>query len=104
VQLLPTGHEVRDVERLLIYGNIIGSLVYGWQQQSVWLLVPFASFGIFVLIQDRQLRLRIGPRHWPSEGFARFSMGTNLFVMFWNTLLNGVVFAVAGTARSLVGL
>lgn len=95
---------MRDVERLLIYGNMIGSLIYGWQQQSLWLVVPFLSFAAFVVIQDRQLRLRIGQRHWPSEGFARFSMGTNLFVMLWNTLLNGIVFAAAGMVRSLAGL
>lgn len=95
---------MRDVERLLIYGNIIGSVIYGWHQQSLWLAVPFVSFAAFVIIQDRQLRLRIGPRHWPSEGFARFSMGTNLFVMVWNTFLNVVLFAGAGAARSVVGL
>lgn len=95
---------MRDVERLLIYGNIIGSLIYGWQQQALWLAVPLISFAAFVIIQDRQLRLRIGPRHWPSEGFARFSMGTNLFVMVWNALLNATLFAAAGTARSLAGL
>lgn len=95
---------MRDVERLLIYGNIIGSLIYGWQQQALWLAVPLASFAAFVIVQDRQLRLRIGPRHWPSEGFARFTMGTNLFVMVWNTLLATILFAAAGAARSLAGL
>ncbi|MHB1101497.1 MAG: hypothetical protein ACYC0C_01690 [Devosia sp.] len=92
------------MERLLIYGNIIGSLIYGWQQQALWLAVPFVSFAAFVIIHDRQLRLRIGPRHWPSEGFARFSMGTNLFVMLWNSFLNTVLFLAAGTARALAGL
>jgi len=95
---------MRDVLRLLIYGNIVGSLVYGWQSQALWLAVPLMTFAAFVIVQDRQLRLRIGTRHWPSEGFARFSMGTNLFVMVWNSLLNGIVFVVAGAARSFIGL
>lgn len=95
---------MRDVERLLIYGNIIGSLIYGWLQQAPWLTVPFASFAVFVIVQDRLLRLRIGPRHWPSEGFARFSMGTDLFLMALNVFLDTIIFAAAGALRSLVGL
>jgi hypothetical protein len=94
---------MRPVERLLIYGNIVGTLIYGMQQQAWWLAVPIASFAAYVIIQDQQLRLRIGPRHWPSEGFARFSMGTNLFLMLWNTVLNAVLFALAGTAASIIG-
>ena len=46
----------------------------------------------------------MGPRHWPSEGFARFTFNTNLYFAVRNLVLGALVFAISGTMAGLVGL
>lgn len=94
---------MRDLQRLLTYGSPIGSVIYGWQHNLAWLVAPVAAFTIYAILEDRQTRLRIGPRHWPSEGFARFQMGTNLFLTLWNAMLNAIIFAIAAMMSSALG-
>lgn len=94
---------MRDMQRLLTYGSLIGSVIYGWRHDVAWLVVPVAAFAIYAIIEDRETRLRIGPRHWPSEGFARFQMGTNLFLMLWNAMLNAIIFAIAAMMSPALG-
>jgi hypothetical protein len=97
------GSFMRDMQRLLTYSSLIGSVIYGWQHNIAWLVVPVAAFGIYALLEDRQIRLQIGTRHWPSEGFARFQMGSNLFLMLWNAILNAIIFAIAAMMSSALG-
>ena len=98
------GAVVRDVERLLIAANIVGSLVAGWQHQPAWLPVPVACFAAYVILQDRALRRQIGFGHWPSAGFARFSLGTNLYFALKNVVLSGLLFVIAGAVARATGL
>ena len=99
----PHESTVRIVQRLLTYGSLVGSVAYGWQHNIAWLVVPVAAFALYAILEDWQVRLRIGPRHWPSEGFARFQMGTNLFLMLWSAMLNAMIFAIAATMSSALG-
>lgn len=94
---------MRDFQRLLIFGSLTGSLIYGWHHELLWLAVPIAVFAAYAALEDRQIRLQIGPRHWPSVGFARFQMGSNLFLMLWNAILNAIIFAIAALMSSALG-
>lgn len=95
---------MRDIERLLVVANIVGSLALGARHDVAWFLIPLAAFGLYVLLADRALRRRIGPRHWPSEGFARFTFNTNLYFAVRHIGLGALLFALAGTLASLAGL
>ena len=94
---------MRDIERLLVGLNLVGSLIAGFRHEALWFPVAVAAFGVYVVIQDRALRRRIGPRSWPSEGFARFNFNTNLNFGLSHVLLGALLFAVAGTIAGVIG-
>lgn len=94
---------MRDIERLLVAANLVGSLAFGVRHDATWLLIPLAAFGLYVVLADRALRRRIGPRHWPSEGFARFTFNTNLYFAVRHVGLGALLFAIAGTLAGTVG-
>ncbi len=95
---------MRDIERLLVVANVVGSLALGARHDAMWFLIPLAAFGLYVVLADRALRRRIGPRHWPSEGFARFTFNTNLYFAVRHIGLGAPLFALSGTLAGLVGL
>ena len=95
---------MRDIERLLVVANVVGSLAFGLRHDATWFLISLLAFGLFVVLADRALRRRIGPRHWPSEGFARFTFNTNLYFAVRHIGLGALLFAVAGTLAGIVGL
>jgi len=96
------GLRMRDIERLLIGVNLVGSLVAGFRHEALWFPVAVAAFGLYVVVQDRALRRRIGARAWPSEGFARFSFNTNLNFGLSHLILGALLFAVAGTISGVM--
>jgi hypothetical protein len=93
---------MRDTERLLIWFNLIGSLVAGYRHEALWFPIAVTVFALYVVLQDRALRRRIGDRAWPSEGFARFTFNTNLNFGLSHLLLGALLFAVAGTLSGVV--
>jgi hypothetical protein len=93
---------LRDVERLLIAVNVAGSVLAGARHEPIWFLASLLGFAVYVVLQDRALRRRIGARAWPSEGFARFNFNTNLYFSLRHLLLGALLFALAGNAASLV--
>lgn len=82
----------------------MGSLVLGARHDVTWFVIPLAAFGLYVVLADRALRRRIGPRAWPSEGFARFTFNTNLCFAARQLGLGTLLFALSGTLAGLVGL
>jgi hypothetical protein len=74
------------------------------RNEPVWFLIAAVAFGANSVVKDRALRRRIGSRAWPSEGFARFTFGTNLSFGVSHLLLGALVYAVGSTATSLIGL
>jgi hypothetical protein len=94
---------MREFQRLLILGSLTGSVIYGLYHELLWLAVPIAVFAAYAAVEDHQIRLQIGARHWPSEGFARFQMGSNLFLMLWNAILNAIIFAIAALISAALG-
>lgn len=94
---------MRDTERILIGLNLAGSAVAGVRDQPVWFLVAAVAFGVYAVVEDRALRRRIGSRAWPSEGFARFTFGTNLSFGLSQLTLGAIVFAAGKTATALIG-
>jgi hypothetical protein len=96
--------EMRDIERLLVWFNVAGSLLAGYHREPLWFLLPAAGFGAYLMVQDRALRRRIGERAWPSEGFARFNFNTNLNFGLSHLLLGALLFAIAGTIQSVPGI
>ena len=95
---------MREIERILVVAAVIGSLVQGFRHDLTWFPLLLAGFGLYVVLADRALRRRMGPRHWPSEGFARFTFNTNLYFAVRNLVLGTLVFAISGTMAGLVGL
>ncbi len=94
---------MRDIERLLVVANVVGSVALGARHDATWFLLPLAAFGLYVVLSDRALRRRIGPRHWPSEGFARFTFNTNLYFAARHISLGTLLFALSGTLASMLG-
>ncbi|MDC9825067.1 hypothetical protein PRN20_15150 [Devosia sp. ZB163] len=94
---------MRDIERLLVAANLSGRLLMGVRHDPAWFPIQLAAFALYVVLADRALRRRIGPRHWPSEGFARFTFNTNLYFAACHIALGALLFAVAGTAVGIVG-
>jgi hypothetical protein len=95
---------VRDIERLLVVANVVGSVALGARHDATWFLIPLAAFGLYVVLADRALRRRIGPRAWPSEGFARFTFNTNLYFAARNIGIGALLFALSGTLAGVIGL
>lgn len=81
----------------------MGSLVLGARHDVTWFVIPLAAFGLYVVLADRALRRRIGPRAWPSEGFARFTFNTNLCFAARRLGLGALLFVLSGTLLGLVG-
>ncbi len=94
---------MRDIERTLVLANLAAGAMLGFRHDPSWFVLALVSFGFYVVLADRALRRRIGPRHWPSEGFARFSFNTNLYFALRHLLLGALVFAVASSFAGLIG-
>ncbi len=94
---------MRDIEKLLVVLNILGSLILGFHQDLALLAIPVAGFAVYVVIEDRALRSRIGARAWPSEGFADFALGTNVAFSAWNLGLSALLFWLGGALASAAG-
>jgi hypothetical protein len=95
--------DVRDIERLMILANIAGSLLAGLLHDGSWFVLLVGAQTLHLVLMDRALRRQIGARHWPSEGYARFTFNTNLYFAFRQLLLAAVLFASAGTLSGLFG-
>lgn len=95
---------MRDGERLLLALNFLGSIGAGWTGTPLWFAISGSVLAAYVILEDRALRRRMGPRHWPSEGFARFNFNTNLNFALTQMLLGTVMFALVAMARNTVGL
>jgi len=93
---------MRNIDRLLTGTCLGGSILAGVLHAPHWLLVTPLCFAGLLLAEDRQVRQQIGVRSWPSEGYARFLFGTNLYRAVRNTLLSALIFAIAATASSLI--
>ena len=90
---------MREIERLLIVASLAGSLIQGFRHDLTWFPLMVAAFGLYVVLADRALRRRIGPRHWPSEGFARVTFNTNLYFALRHMLLGALLFVLCEIAR-----
>ena len=93
---------LREIERLMILANVAGSLVAGLFHDASWFVLLLAGQALYLVLADRALRRQIGARHWPSEGFARFTFNTNLYFAFRQMLLAAVLFATTGTLSSMI--
>ena len=94
---------MREIERLMILANVVGSLFAGTVHDASWFAVLLVGQALHVVLADRALRRQIGARHWPSEGYARFAFNTNLYFAFRQLLLAAVLFASVGTLSGLFG-
>lgn len=94
---------MRNLERVLVAANSAASLLAGWYGQLLWLPLSLAAFAAYVAAKNRALRRQIGAGHWPSAGFARFTLGTNLYVALKSIALGGVLFALAHAAKGILG-
>lgn len=94
---------MRDFERMLVLINIAGSLLLGCSHDVALLAISVAVFAVYVILEDRAVRSRVGMRAWPSEGFADFALGTNIAFAIWNLALSALFFFVGNLAASAAG-
>jgi hypothetical protein len=94
---------LRDIEKLLVALNLAGAVLQGMRHEPLWLLVPAAAFSLYVVLSHRSLRRRIGERAWPSEGYARFALNTDLNFALRHLALGVVVYALADFAAYRLG-
>lgn len=94
---------MQNIERLLTVLCLGGSVIAGAEHLPQWLLVTPLCFAGLLVAEDHAIRQQIGVRTWPSEGYARFLFGTNLFRGVRNTLLSTGIFVAAAGVSSLVG-
>lgn len=93
---------MRQIERWLTGLCLGGSIVAGVIHAPEWLLVTPLCFSGLMVAEDRQVRHQIGGRAWPSEGYARFLFGTNLYRAVRNTFFSATIYAIASMAASLL--
>lgn len=93
-----------STERLLVAFNLATCLIQGARHESGWLVVPLLVFTLYLVLEDRALRRRIGPRSWPSEGYARFAFNTNLFFVLTQLTAGAALFALASALGPALGL
>jgi hypothetical protein len=93
---------MRNIERLLTVLCFGGSVLAGGAHLPQWLLVTPLCFAGLMVAEDYAVRQQIGIRTWPSEGYARFLFGTNLFRAVRNTLIGTGIFIAAAGATSLL--
>jgi hypothetical protein len=93
-----------STERLLVAFNLATCLIQGARHESGWLVVPLLVFTLYLVLEDRALRRRIGPRSWPSEGYARFAFNTNLFFVLTQLTAGAALFALASALSPVLGL
>jgi hypothetical protein len=95
-------HTLRRCERPLIVGNAVASLCFGWLHVLPWLAVPLVTFLSYLFAEERILRLRLGGPAWAGDGYARFVVGTNLYLLTWNLALDGALFVLGGGLGGVV--
>lgn len=93
---------MRGIQLLLVLGNWLGSLVFGWFQILWWLIVPPLTFGAFTFSMTAH-----GERHLQSSGipggrYAKQVFKWDVMLIVWNTLINGVIFGLSWCVRWLV--
>ena len=93
---------MREVERLFTVAGVAGGLWFGFRHSAIWFAIVGAALVLYVVIADRALSRQIGPRAWPSEGYARFAFNTNLYFAFCQLLLTGTLYALAGTISGML--
>ena len=94
---------MRQAERLLTGFCLGGSVLAGSLHQPQWLLVTPLCFAGLLMTEDRLVRRQIGVRAWPSEGYARFLFGTNLYRAFRNTVIGAAIYAIAAAGAGQLG-
>lgn len=67
------------------------------------LLLPFLTSVVVLVLDDRDVHRRMGRSAWPSIEYARFLFGTNLYLVFRNTVFGAALFAVTSTGAALLG-
>ena len=93
---------MRNIERLLSNVCFGASIVAGVAHLPQGLLITPLCFASVLYAENRAVRQRIGPRAWPSEAYARFLFGTNLYRGVRNTLFSTALYLVAAGAGSIL--
>lgn len=92
---------MRALQLALIYANWAGSLVFGWLQAPLWLLVPVAAWASFVFgataaIQKYQVESGV-----KDSRYARMMLVPNLHLIARNAGINFIIFAAAWVAATI---
>lgn len=94
---------MHDRDRLIAKLMIAACAAGGLLHFLPVLLLPLLASTIVLVLDDRDVHRRMGRSAWPSIEYARFLFGTNLYLVFRNTVLGAALFAVTSTAAGLLG-
>ena len=94
---------MRAFQLALIWANWAGSLVFGWLQVPLWLIVPVCAwasfaFGATAAIQKHQAEIGVA-----NSQYARMMLGPNIKLVARAAGINFVLFGAAWAASHFIG-
>jgi hypothetical protein len=104
VQLYFGSPAFRVLHRYLAFASIGGGLFCGWFGVPHWLLAPPAAFAVFLILEDRAVQNAImDGGAWPSPGYRRFLIGTNLSSLLRHSALSAFAYSITSVVAGLLG-
>jgi len=92
---------MRRLQLLLVLGNWLGSLLFGWLNLLWWVAVPPITFGIFAFGMTAYTESYGRSIGFKPGRYAKQMLGPNVFLVIWNTIINSVIFACSWGASLL---
>jgi hypothetical protein len=104
VQLYFGSPSFRVLHQYLARASIAGGLLCGWFGVPHWLLAPPAAFAIYLILEDRAVHsAMMDGGAWPSPGYKRFLIGTNLSSLLKHSVLSTFAYGTTSVAAGLLG-
>lgn len=93
----------RVLHQYLAVASIAGGLLCGWFGVPLWLLAPPTAFAIYLILEDRAVgNAMMEGGYWPSAGYKRFLIGTNLSSLLKHSALSTFAFGITSVAAGLL--
>ncbi|HJR57518.1 MAG TPA: hypothetical protein VJ798_13160 [Rhizomicrobium sp.] len=83
------------LQAFLIYPNWAGSLLFGWLQEPLWLVVPLLTWSLFAFGVTARIQKQQKATGVAASTYNRRMLVPNLILVLRNTAINCVLFALA---------
>jgi hypothetical protein len=94
---------MRALQLALIYVNWAGSVLFGWLQIQLWLVVPVAAWASFAFGATAAIQKYQAANGVQNSRYARTMLGPNIRLIARNAGLNLILLAIAWTLSALTG-